>query len=74
MYCQPTLSASSVQPESNFEYLNPSAWQRRKDFSCGLGLTQPPVQWYWGPFLGAKARLGHDTDHSPPSSAEVENE
>jgi hypothetical protein len=27
-----------------------------------------------GPFLGAKARLGRDTDHSPPSSTEVENE
>jgi hypothetical protein len=27
-----------------------------------------------GPFPGAKARPGRDTDHSPPSSAEVENE
>jgi hypothetical protein len=27
-----------------------------------------------GPFHGAKARLGRDADHSPPSSAEVENE
>jgi hypothetical protein len=27
-----------------------------------------------GPFLGAKARLGRDADHSSPSSAEVENE
>jgi hypothetical protein len=27
-----------------------------------------------GPFLGAKARPGRDADHSPPSSAEVENE
>jgi hypothetical protein len=27
-----------------------------------------------GPFPGIKARLGHDADHSPPSSAEVENE
>jgi hypothetical protein len=26
------------------------------------------------PFLGAKARQGRDTDHSPPSSAEVVNE
>jgi hypothetical protein len=32
--------------------------------------TQPPVQWV----PGAKARLGHDADHSPPSSAEVKNE
>jgi hypothetical protein len=40
-----------------------------------LGLTQPPVQWVWrDPFPGAKARLGCDTDHSPPSSAKVENE
>jgi len=27
-----------------------------------------------GPFPWAKARLGHDADHSPPSSAEVKNE
>jgi hypothetical protein len=27
-----------------------------------------------GPFLGAKARPRRDADHSPPSSAEVENE
>jgi hypothetical protein len=27
-----------------------------------------------GPFPGAKERPGRDTDHSPPSSAEVENE
>jgi hypothetical protein len=27
-----------------------------------------------GPFPGAKARQGRDADHSPPSSAEVENE
>jgi hypothetical protein len=27
-----------------------------------------------GPFLGGKAQLGHDTDHLPPSSAEVMNE
>jgi hypothetical protein len=27
-----------------------------------------------GPFSGGKALLGRDTDHSPPSSAEVVNE
>jgi hypothetical protein len=27
-----------------------------------------------GPFPGGKARPGRDADHSPPSSAEVENE
>jgi hypothetical protein len=27
-----------------------------------------------GPFPGGKARPGRDTDHSPPSSAEVVNE
>jgi hypothetical protein len=40
-----------------------------------LGPTQPPVQWVpGGPFPSAKARPGRDADHSPPSSAEVENE
>jgi hypothetical protein len=33
--------------------------------SCTLGTG--------GPFLGDKARPGSDTDHSPPSSAEVVN-
>jgi hypothetical protein len=27
-----------------------------------------------GPFCECKAWLGHDTDHSPPSSAEIKNE
>jgi hypothetical protein len=35
-----------------------------------LGPTQPPVQWV----PEVKARSGRDADHSPPSSAEVENE
>jgi hypothetical protein len=39
-----------------------------------LGPIQPPVQWVRCSFPGAKARLGRDADHSPPSSAEVENE
>jgi hypothetical protein len=55
--------------------------QRRKDFyssfcaqtgsgvhpaSCTMGTM--------GPFSGGKVRQGRDADHSPPSSAEVENE
>jgi hypothetical protein len=35
-----------------------------------LRLTQPPIQWVMGAFsLG----LGHEADHSSPSSAEVKN-
>jgi hypothetical protein len=34
--------------------------------SCSMGTG--------GPFPGGKARPGRDADHSPPSSAEVENE
>jgi hypothetical protein len=52
-----------------------------KDFSCSfwsrpaLGPTQPTVQWVPGVLSpGVKARPGRDADHSPPSSAEVENE
>jgi hypothetical protein len=40
-----------------------------------LGPTQLPVQWVpGGPFPGGKSAAGGDADHSPPSSAEVENE
>jgi hypothetical protein len=40
-----------------------------------LGSTQPPVQWVPGVLPpGVKARPGHDSNHSPPSSAEIENE
>jgi hypothetical protein len=36
-----------------------------------LGATQPPIQWVPGAlFLGVK-RPGREADHSPPSSAEV---
>jgi hypothetical protein len=40
-----------------------------------LGPTQPPVQSVPGVLSpGVKARQGRDADHSPSSSAEVENE
>jgi hypothetical protein len=38
-----------------------------------LGPTQPPIQWVPGALsLGVK-QLGHEADHSPPSSAKVKN-
>jgi hypothetical protein len=52
-----------------------------KDFSCSLcvqaGSGAHPASCPMGtggPFPGAKARPGRDADHSPPSSAEAENE
>jgi hypothetical protein len=52
-----------------------------KDFSCSLcvqtGSGAHPAFFTMGiggPFLGDTARPGRDADHSPPSSAEVENE
>jgi hypothetical protein len=52
-----------------------------KDFSCSLcvqtGSGAHPASCTMGiggPFPGGKARPGRDADHSPPSSAEVENE
>jgi hypothetical protein len=43
-------------------------------FRLALGLTQAPIQWVAGALsLGVK-QLGHEADHSPPSSAEVKNE
>jgi hypothetical protein len=55
--------------------------QRRKNFSSSLcvqtGNGAHPASCTMGtvgPFPGPKARPGRDSDHSPPSSAEVENE
>jgi hypothetical protein len=52
-----------------------------KDFSSSLcvqtgsGAHPSSVQWVPGVLSpGVKARPGRDADHSPPSSAEVENE
>jgi hypothetical protein len=56
-------------------------WQRRKDFSFNLcfqtGCEAHPATCTVGtvgPFPGAKVRLGRDGDHSPQSTADVENE
>jgi hypothetical protein len=38
-----------------------------------LGPTQPPVQWVWGAVSLGLKQLGHEADHSPPSSSEVKN-
>jgi hypothetical protein len=52
-----------------------------KDFSCSLCVqtgseAQPTscIMSTGGPFPGGKARPGRNADHSPPSTAEVENE
>jgi hypothetical protein len=52
-----------------------------KDFSCSLCVqtgsavhSASCTMGSRGPFLGGKARPGHDADHSSPSSAEVVNE
>jgi hypothetical protein len=52
-----------------------------KDFSCNLCVQTGPgahpascTMGTGGSFPGAKARPGRDADHSPLSSAEVENE
>jgi hypothetical protein len=40
-------------------------------FRMTVGPTHPPIQWVPGALsLGVK-RLGHEADHSPPSSAKV---
>jgi hypothetical protein len=36
-----------------------------------LGLTQPPIQWVLGALSPGVQQLGHEVDHSPPTSAEV---
>jgi hypothetical protein len=38
-----------------------------------LGTIQPPIQWVLGALSLVVKQLGHEVDHSPPSSAEVKN-
>jgi hypothetical protein len=38
-----------------------------------LGATHPPNHWVTGAFSLWVKQLGHEADHSPPSSAEVKN-
>jgi hypothetical protein len=38
-----------------------------------LGPTQPPIQWVPGVLYLGVRRPGREADHSPPTSAEVEN-
>jgi hypothetical protein len=76
---------SSVSIVSNYELDDRAIGVRSpagaKDFSCNLcvqtGSGAHPVSYKMGTggqFPGSKARPGCDADHSPPSSAEVENE
>jgi hypothetical protein len=45
----------------------------KSNISFCFGPTQPLIQWVSGSLsLGVK-RLGHETDHLPPSNAEVKN-
>jgi hypothetical protein len=64
--------------ERAFEVRSPA---EAKDFSSSLCVqtgsgthTASCTMGTGGPFPGDKARPGRDADHSPPSSAEVENE
>jgi hypothetical protein len=38
---------------------------------AALGSTKPPIQWIPGALSLEVKWLGHEVDHSPPSSAEV---
>jgi hypothetical protein len=72
---------SSVSIVSGYGRSRFDSRQRRKDFSSSLcvqtGSVVHPASCTMGtggPLPGAKARPGRDAVHSPPSSAEVENE
>jgi hypothetical protein len=38
-----------------------------------VGPTHPPIQWVQAVLSPGVKQLGHEADHSPPSSAEVKN-
>jgi len=45
----------------------------RHRIQTGSGATQPPIQWVTGALSPGVNRTGGEADHSPPSSAEVNN-
>jgi hypothetical protein len=57
------------------EVIAPSVWRWVTGWTIeALGPTRPPIQWVAGALsLGVK-RPVREADHSPPSSAEVNNE
>jgi len=42
-------------------------------YKPALGPTHPPIQWVSGALSLAEKRLGRETNHSPPCSAEFRN-
>jgi len=42
-------------------------------YHSSLGPTQPPIQWAAGTLCLKVKYMGHEADHSLPSSAEVKN-
>jgi hypothetical protein len=82
MNCEPGSSVSIVSgyglDDREIEVRSPA---EVKDFSCSLCIhagseahTASCTMGTGGPFPGTKARPGHDAAHSPPSSAEVEDD
>jgi hypothetical protein len=85
LYCSVEEPGSSVSIVSNYrlydraiEVQYPAEAKRIFPLASlsrqALGPTQPPVQWVLGALPPGLKRLGRDTDHSPPSSAEVMSE
>jgi hypothetical protein len=82
LHCEPGSSVSIVSGCGlDDRAIEVRSLAEAKDFFSSLcvqtGSGAHPASWPMstlGPFLGDKARPKRDTDHSPPSSAKVENE
>jgi hypothetical protein len=82
-YCRSRVSSGSIVSDYGLDdrAIGVRFPAGAEDFSCSLcfqtGSVAHPASCTMGnrgPFPGGKARPGRDADHSPPSSAEVENE
>jgi hypothetical protein len=79
-FCDPGSSVSIVSTGWTTGRSRFDPRQRQRIFPLAsvsrpaLGPTQPPVQWVTWVLSPGVTRPGRDADHSPPCSAEIEND
>jgi hypothetical protein len=78
-YCVQVRQFSHYSAYSQTTRAGPKAWHRQEILlpskTSGLALkpTQPPIQWVPGALSPGAERLGHEPNHSNPSTADIKH-